>query len=123
MPKRFNEEVYNRRILPKVNQWFSQYTCQELQDALAEKLPLTAIHSMDQVLEDPQLNFREMFIDYSYGKASGKLFGNPIKMSLTSFAILPGAAPEIGRTTSAYTDRLHGLKKDDIEKLEKEGVL
>ena len=122
MTKRFNEEIYNRRILPKVNQWFSQYTCQELQDALAEKLPLTAIHSMDQVLEDPQLNFREMFIDYSYGKASGKLFGNPIKMSLTP-CDTSGAAPEIGQDNVSIYGQMLGLKKDDIEKLAKEGVL
>ena len=77
---------------------------------------------MDQVLEDPQLNFREMFIDYSYGKASGKLFGNPIKMSLTP-CDTSGAAPEIGKDNISIYGQMLGLKKDDIEKLEKEGVL
>ena len=96
MPKRFDEEVYERRVLPKINEWFSNYTCQELQDALADKLPLTAIHAIDQVLEDPQLNAREMFIDYTYGSAQGKLFGTPIKLSKTP-CDTSGKAPEIER--------------------------
>ena len=63
-----------------------------------------------------------MFIDYSYGKASGKLFGNPIKMSLTP-CDTSGAAPEIGQDNISIYGQMLGLKKDDIEKLEKEGVL
>jgi len=122
MPKRFNEETYNRRVLPKINEWFSHYTCQELQDALAEKLPLTAIHSMDQVLEDPQLNFREMFIDYYYGKAHGKLFGNPIKLSATP-CDTSGGAPEIGQDNEKIYKEFLGIEKKELEKYKEKGVL
>lgn len=122
MTKRFGEEVYQRRILPKINQWFSQYTCQELQDALAEKLPLTAIHSMDQVLEDPQLNYRDMFIDYCYGNAHGKLFGNPIKLSATP-CDTSGRAPDIGQDNAKIYQEFLGLDEREIERLKKEGAL
>ncbi len=122
MPKRFNEEIYNRRVLPKINEWFSHYTCQELQDALAEKLPLTAIHSMDQVLEDPQLNFREMFIDYYYGNAHGKLFGNPIKLSVTP-CDTSGRAPEIGQDNEKIYKEFLGIEKKEFEKYKAKGVL
>lgn len=122
MPKRFNEEIYNRRILPKINEWFSQYTCQELQDALAEKLPLTAIHSMDQVLQDPQLNFREMFIDYYYGSAHGKLFGTPIKLSATP-CDTSGIAPEIGQDNEKIYKELLGLNEKELEIYKSKGVL
>jgi len=122
MPKRFAEEVYNRRILPKINEWFSLYTCQELQDALAEKLPLTAIHSMDQVLEDPQLNFRGMFIDYNYGNAHGKLFGNPIKLSATP-CDTSGRAPEIGQDNERVYKEFLGIDEKKLEKYKAKGVL
>ncbi len=122
MPKRFDEEVYNRRILPKINEWFSKYTCQELQDALAEKLPLTAIHTMDQVLEDPQLNFREMFIDYNYGNAVGRLFGTPIKLSETP-CDTSGAAPEIGQDNINIYREMLGLDVETLSILKDEGVI
>ena len=122
MPKRFNEEVYNRRVLPKINEWFSHYTCQELQDALAEKMPLTAIHSMDQVLLDPQLNYREMFYEYRYGEAGGKLFANPIKLSETPCDV-SGPAPEIGQDNGRIYEEFLGLTPDDLKALKEEGVI
>ena len=122
MAKRFDEEVYNRRILPKINQWFSAHTCQELQDALAEKLPLTAIHTMDQVLLDPQLNHRDMFIDYAYGNAHGKLFGTPIKLSETP-CDTSGCAPEIGEGNTRIYQEFLGYSEEEIRVLSEEGVL
>lgn len=122
MAKRFDEEVYNRRVLPKIESWFSQYTCQELQDALAEKLPLTAIHSIDQALEDPQLNYREMFINYQYGAAEGKLFGTPIKLSETP-CDTSGSAPEIGQDNERIYGELLGLTAAELEGLREKGVL
>lgn len=122
MAKRFDEEVYNRRILPKINQWFSAYTCQELQDALAEKLPLTAIHTIDQVLLDPQLNHRDMFIDYAYGNAHGKLFGTPIKLSETP-CDTSGRAPEIGEGNARIYQEFLGDSEEEIRVLSEEGVL
>ena len=122
MAKRFDEEVYNRRILPKINQWFSAYTCQELQDALAEKLPLTAIHTIDQVLLDPQLNHRDMFIDYAYGNAHGKLFGTPIKLSETP-CDTSGRAPEIGEGNARIYQEFLGYSEEEIRVLSEEGVL
>lgn len=122
MAKRFDEEVYSRRILPKINQWFSAYTCQELQDVLAEKLLLTAIHTMDQVLLDPQLNHRDMFIDYTYGNAHGKLFGTPIKLSETP-CDTSGRAPEIGEGNARIYQEFLGYSEEEIRVLSEEGVL
>ncbi len=122
MTKRFDLDVYNRKVLPKINEWFSRYTCQELQDALAEKVPLTAIHSMDQVVEDPQLNHRNMFIDYKFGAATAKMFGTPIKLSETP-CDTSGKAPEIGEHNQQIYKDLIGLDEAQIDELKKEGVL
>lgn len=122
MPKRFHLDTYNRRILPKMEEWMSRYTSQELQDALAAKIPLTAIHSMDQVLEDPQLNYRNMFIEYTYGNASGKLFGNPIKLSETP-CDTSGKAPEIGENNASVYQEFLGYDADYLQKLKEKGVI
>ena len=122
MPKRFDLDTYNRRILPKMEEWMSRYTSQELQDALAAKIPLTAIHSIDQVLEDPQLNFRNMFIDYAYGNATGKLFGNPIKLSKTP-CDTSGKAPEIGENNISVYEEFLGYDAKHLDELKKKGVI
>ncbi len=89
---------------------------------MAEKLPLTAIHTMDQVLEDPQLNFREMFIDYNYGNAVGRLFGTPIKLSETP-CDTSGAAPEIGQDNINIYREMLGLDVETLSILKDEGVI
>lgn len=122
MTKRFDMDTYERRILPKINEWFSTRTCQELQEALAAKVPLTAIHSMDQVLEDPQLNHRKMFIDYEYGTAHGQIFGTPIKLSGTP-CDTSGNAPEKGEGNLRIYKEFLGYSAEKLDELNKKGVL
>lgn len=122
MPKRFDLDTYNRRILPKINEWFSHCTCQELQDALAEKVPIAAIHSINQVLEDPQLNFRNMFVDYCYGNARGKIFGTPIKLSETPCET-SGSAPDIGQDNERVYGELLGCGIDQLNEWKAKGVI
>ena len=95
---------------------------QELQDALAAKVPLAPIHSMDQVLEDPQLNFRNMFIDYAYGSATGKMFGTPIKLSATP-CDTSGPAPDMGQDNEKVYAEFLGYGVDKLAELSKKGVL
>ncbi len=122
MPKRFILETYNRKVLPKINEWFSRYTSQELQDALADKVPLTSINSMDKVLEDPQLNYRNMFIDGKFGDTSVKVFGTPIKMSGTPLE--PSQrAPEIGENNAEIYAEFLGYHQQKLEELHQRGVL
>lgn len=122
MAKRFDMDTYNRKVLPKVNEWFSRYTCQELQDALADKVPLSPIHSIDQVLEDPQLNHRNMFIDYTYGSQKAKLFGTPIKMSETP-CDTSGKAPEMGEHNLEIFKEFFGYTPEKVAELKEKGVI
>ena len=122
MPKRFDLDTYNRKVLPKINEWFSRYTSQELQDALAEKVPLTAIHSIDEVMEDPQLNYRNMFIEGRYGDASAKVFGTPIKLSGTPLE--PSAtAPDIGQHNTEVFAEFFGYDEAKLAELKEKGVI
>ena len=122
MTKRFNLEVYNRKILPKINEWFSKYTCEELQDALAAEVPLTAINSMDKVVEDPQLNYRNMFIDYTIKGMTAKMFGTPMKLSETP-CDTSGPAPDVGEHNFEVYGKLLGFDKKRVLELKKNGVL
>ena len=122
MPKRFEIDTYNRKVLPKVNEWFSRYTCQELQDALADKVPLSPIHSIDQVLVDPQLNHRNMFIDYTFGNQTAKLFGTPIKLSATP-CDTSGKAPEMGEHNDKIYNEFFGYSSEQVAELRDKGVI
>lgn len=122
MNKRFGDEVWNRKILPKIKEWFSRYTPHELQAGLGPHVPCCAIQSIDQVLEDPQLNSRGMFIEYTYGKAKAKLFGNPIKLSETP-TDTSGKAPEIGENNEEIYREFLGLAPEQVAELKNKGIL
>ncbi len=122
MTKRFNPETYKRRVEPKLHQWFTQCTSQELQDALAEKVPLTAIKDIAQVLADPQLNARGMFIDYPYGQQAYKLFGTPIKLSETP-CDTSGLAPDLGQDNARIYKEFLNLEEEALSRLLEKGVI
>jgi CoA:oxalate CoA-transferase len=122
MTKRFDMEVYNRKVLPKINEWFSRHTSEELQTMLAAKVPLTAIKNIPQVIEDPQLNARGMFIEYPYGGKSYKLFGNPIKFSDTP-CDTSGKAPCIGQDNKRVYKEFLGFDEAKLSELKEKGVI
>lgn len=124
MEKRFHMDVYKRKIEPKVLEWFSRYTSQELMDALAATVPLTAIHDMSQVVKDPQLHYRNMFIDYEYGSFKGEnvMFGSPIKLSETPVDT-SGPAPEIGQNNDTIYKEFLGYDEAKIKALKEEGAI
>jgi crotonobetainyl-CoA:carnitine CoA-transferase CaiB-like acyl-CoA transferase len=122
MTKRFDLEVYNRRVLPKINEWFSKYTSEELQEGLAAKVPLTAIKNIPQVVADPQLNARNMFIDYNYGGKTYKLVGNPIHFSGTP-CNTSGSAPQIGQDNKEVYKEFLNLDEAALTELKAKGVI
>lgn len=122
MTKRFDMEVYKRRIEPKVKEWFSNYTTEELQNGLASKLPLTAINSIDKVVEDPQLNHRNMFIEYKLGDAKAKFVGTPIKLSRTP-CDTSGKVPKVGEDNQKIYQEFLGLNTDELLELKSKGVI
>ena len=122
MKKRYNEEVYLRKIKPKLDQWFSTYTSAELQAGLSEDVPLTPVNNIAQAMADPQLNARDMIIDYKHGDQIGKLFGNPIKLSETPADPI-GLAPALGQHNAEIFKEFLGYTQEKLEELHVKGVI
>ncbi|HWQ78699.1 MAG TPA: CaiB/BaiF CoA-transferase family protein, partial [Anaerovoracaceae bacterium] len=122
MKKRYKEEVYQRRIKPKLDQWFSQYTSEELQAGLSETVPLTPVNDIAQAAADPQLNARNMLIEYKHGDQIGKLFGTPIKLSETPADPI-GPAPGLGQHNAEIYKEFLGFSEEKLEELHAKGVI
>ena len=79
----FDAEKYNDIIKPKLEEWLSRYTVQELEDGLAEKIPLSGIKNIQQVVEDPQIKAREILVTERYPEKDILSVGQVMKLSET----------------------------------------
>lgn len=84
MRKRFETDVYERRVKPIVAGWLATRTKQELEDLAGDVVPLTAVKTIDEVVEDPGTAERDMIVEADYGDLGVlRMFGQPIKLSET----------------------------------------
>ncbi|WP_255272865.1 CaiB/BaiF CoA transferase family protein [Actinomadura madurae] len=71
MAKRFEPEVYERRIRPLLHKWFEDKTKAELEEIVGDAVPLSAIKDIAEVVEDPQIAARDMVVDVDYPDFGG----------------------------------------------------
>ena len=117
MEKRFDRVVAETKVKPLLERWFSRYTKAELEEMAGDKIPLSAIKTIAEVVEDPHIAARNMIVNVPVaGKLIG-MFGQPIKLSaaeVTSFekAPLPGEhnADVLARFADVTPDELARLK-------------
>jgi len=84
MRKRFDAEVYERRVKPIVAGWLAGRTKQELEDLAGDVVPLTAVKTIGEVVDDPGTAERDMIVEADYGDLGVlRMFGQPIKLSAT----------------------------------------
>lgn len=84
MRKRFDADVYERRVKPIVAGWLATRTKQELEDLAGDIVPLTAIKTIGEVVDDPGTAERDMIVSADYGDLGVlRMFGQPIKLSAT----------------------------------------
>ncbi|MCI1018958.1 CoA transferase [Microbacterium sp. C5A9] len=84
MRKRFDTEVYERRVKPIVAGWLASRTKQELEDLAGDVVPLTAVKTIGEVVDDPGTAERDMIVEADYGDLGVlRMFGQPIKLSET----------------------------------------
>ena len=122
MHKRFNKEVYDRRIKPLINGWFSRYTKAELETMLSDKVPLSPIKGIGEVVSDPQLIDRKMILDMPVLNEVVKVFGNPIKLSNMAETEIR-RAPKLGEDNIAILKEMLGLNNEQIEALRDSGAI
>jgi CoA:oxalate CoA-transferase len=84
MRKRFEAEVYERRVKPIVAGWLASRTKKELEELAGDVVPLTAVKTIGEVVEDPGTAERDMIVEADYGDLGVlRMFGQPIKLSVT----------------------------------------
>ena len=122
MVKRFDEATYQRRVVPIIERWFSQRTKAELETMAGNRIALTPIKKIDEVVADPHLREREMFVPVRVGATTVEVFGSPIKLSGSPVRCV-GEAPSLGQHNhEVYVDWL-GLSEERFRALKAEGVI
>ncbi len=122
MLKRFDAATYERRIKPIIERWFSERTKAELEAMAGDLIALTPIKKIDEVVADPHLRAREMFVNVRMAGSDVEVFGSPIKLSGTPVRAA-GAAPALGQhNREIYLDWL-GLSVERFEALRGSGVI
>ena len=122
MVKRFDEATYRRRIEPIIERWFSPRTKAELEAMAGHRIALTPIKKIDEVVADPHLRAREMFVPVQVAGAVVEVFGSPIKLS-GSPVLGGGDAPALGQhNREVYVDWL-GIPAARFDKLQAGGVI
>ncbi|WP_432515078.1 CaiB/BaiF CoA transferase family protein [Kineococcus sp. SYSU DK001] len=123
MRKRFDAEVYERRVKPLVVSWFADRTRAELEDLAGDLIPLTAVRDIGEVVEDPGTAEREMVVETGYGGfGTLRTFGQPVKLSRTP-ARPDRPANGLGEHTEQVLTGLLGYTAERVAQLRERGVL
>lgn len=117
MEKRFDPEVNETVVTPLLNRWFSRYTKAELEAMAGDEVPLSAIKSIDEVIDDPHIRARGMIVDVPVAGQNVEMMGLPIKLS-GSGGEAHRPAPEVGEHNAAVLKELLGL---DLSALHDDG--
>jgi CoA:oxalate CoA-transferase len=122
MEKRFDRDVAMRRVNPILERWFSRHTKAELEEMAGDRIPLSAIKTIAEVVEDPHIAARDMIVKVPVAGKLVRMFGLPIKLSGT-----PGnacaKAPDPGEHNAFVFSRLAGLTPEEVARLAAEGAI
>ncbi len=123
MRKRFDPEVYARRVKPVVAGWLADRTKAELEELAGDVIPLTAIKTIGEVVDDPGTAERDMIVEADYGALGVlRMFGQPIKLSATP--AVPGrVANRFAEHSDAVLAGLAGYDAAQITRLRESGAI
>jgi CoA:oxalate CoA-transferase len=122
MEKRFDPVVAETIVKPLLERWFGNYTKAQLEEMAGDKVPLSAIKNIAEVVEDPHIAARNMIVNVPIaGKLIG-MFGQPIKLSRqieTAFE----KAPAPGEDNELVLSRLAGVTPEEFKRLKASGAV
>ncbi|MEJ0087236.1 MAG: CoA transferase [Pseudomonadota bacterium] len=116
MAKRFDLDVYARRVEPIVRGWFAGKTKQELEAIASDRFPLSPIKNIAEAAEDPHMVSRDMLVDVAYGAAKVKVFGSAVHLSGVPAAGEP-QVPLLGQHNEAVFMDWLGLDRNAFDSL------
>jgi CoA:oxalate CoA-transferase len=122
MEKRFDQEVYARRVEPIIRGWFADKTKQELEAIASDRFPLSPIKNIAEVVEDPHMQARNMVVEVGFGGIKVKVFGSAVQLSDAAPAA-QARVPKIGEHNEAvYLDWL-GIDRRNYDALRASKVI
>jgi CoA:oxalate CoA-transferase len=122
MEKRFDATVAETIVKPLLERWFSAYTKAELEQMAGDKVPLSAIKTIGEVVEDPHIAARNMIVNVPIaGKLVG-MFGLPIKLSGRE-EVPNEKAPAPGEHNALVFEKLAGVGADELDRLRNAGAI
>lgn len=122
MEKRFDEAIYQRRVEPIVRRWCAARTKAELEALAGDLIPMTPIKRIDEVVADPHLAARDMFVPVQVDGVEVTAFGTPMKLSRTP-ARTRGSAPGFGEHNEVVLRQWLGLQAAEFERYRAEGAI
>ena len=112
-------------IDPVVAEWVASQTAEEV-IATAEKIPIPAgiCYEQTEVAHDPQVKAREMLAEVLFPDGSGAMLvtGSPLRMSGTPLKI-ERSFPAVGQHNEEIYGDLLGYSREDLARLEEEGII
>jgi crotonobetainyl-CoA:carnitine CoA-transferase CaiB-like acyl-CoA transferase len=108
---------------PLIEEWTKKRTKKEAMDQLIKAdVPCGMVLDTGELLEDPHLRAREMFVEIDYPKR-GKfpVIGSPIKLSDSPVKMEP--SPLLGQHNEEIYSKLLGYNKEDIARLKEEKII
>lgn len=122
MEKRFQRDVYEQRIKPAILRWFADRTKAELEAMAGDHIALTPVKRIDEVVADPHLRARGMFMPVGVAGRDVEVFGSPLKLSATP-PPARGEAPQLGQHNRKVYLSWLGLSEDHFAALCQRGVI
>lgn len=123
MRKRFDKEVYDRKVKPVIDGWFAERTRAELEELAGDVVPLSSLRSIADVVDDPVTAERDMVVSADYGPLGElRMFGQPVKLSETP-ATPARIANRVGEHSGHILSAMAGYSEDEIAKLYDIGAL
>lgn len=123
MRKRFDPEVYQRRVRPIVAGWLADRSKAELEELAGDVVPLTVVKNIGEVVDDPGTAEREMIVSVDYGSLGQlRMFGQPIKLGATP-AMPSRTANRLAEHADQVLSAVAGYTPQRIAELREQGVL
>ncbi|MFD4838535.1 CaiB/BaiF CoA transferase family protein [Achromobacter sp. NPDC058515] len=122
MAQRFDPEIYARRVQPIVQGWCGTRTKAELEAIAGDVIPLTPVKTIAEVVDDPHLKARDMFVPVEVDGAEVQAFGSPMKLSRTPVRA-QGSAPGFGEHNEVVLKGWLGVGAADYDRYVAEGVV
>lgn len=120
--RRYEDHNFRIKVEPRIIEWLSRYTKQELLEGLSAKVPVNPVKTIKEAVEDEQLNFRGMIAEIPHHESVIRMYGQPIKMSETPAEMRMGA-PAVGEHNVRLFNEWFGIDEAEVAKLREEGII